>query len=124
MNITFNFNQFCAFGLTSSRYSEIYQVFRSFTGIPDGVYAGAAELDAWLHSDDLHQGYVDEALGAFWMIRGTPYYKGIVEHAIATELAMLNVKRNLGALHRGDGSFKALKDAKKELTDLLASIEW
>jgi len=150
MRILFTFSEMEAFALSQSRYSEIYDLVRSYLGVEKGTYFGPQSLERVLREDgvpftrwavmldengivtddverfsDLSKTQQEEQIAwCYWSIRSEQYPCEIYFHAIAVEYAKNLVQRTLKKVKAGEARVSELAKAKRALIDLLLEIEW
>lgn len=150
MRILFTFSEMEAFSLAQSRYSQIYDLVRSYCSIERGRHFSTESLERVLREDgcpftqwavmlnedgvviddvervsDLSKTQREENVAwRYWSIRSEHYPCEIYFHAIAVEHAKNRVQRMLNAVKAGDARVSDLAKAKKALIELLLEIEW
>lgn len=150
MRILFTFSEMEAFALAQSRYSQIYDLVRSYCGIEPGTHFGPVSLERVLREDgvpftqwavmldeygvvtddverfrDLSKTQQEEQVAwTYWSIRSEHYPCEIYFHAIQVEYAKNQVQRKLVKVKAGEARVSELAKAKRVLIDLLLEIEW
>jgi len=150
MRILFTFSEMEAFALAQSRYSQIYDLVRSYCDVAQGVYFGPTALERVLREDgvpftqwavmlnddgivtddverysDLSESQQKASVAwTYWSIRSEHYPCEIYFHAIAVEKAKTVVQLTLNKVKTGKAQVSSLAKAKKALIELLLEIEW
>lgn len=124
MNIVFTYNQVCLIQIAAVRRSEIYELVRSYLGIPAGRLWTNIDLKTALTDDTFTKYSVGDSANIYFSIRGTEFCLPTVLDAIGVEIAIEDIQTSLNAFTNNEISLSAVAKTVKRAKALVDAVEW
>lgn len=124
MKIVFTYNQVCLIQIAAVRRSEIYELVRSYLGVPDGRLWTNLDLKTALTDDTFTKYSLGDSADIYFSIRGTEFCLQTVLDAIDVEIAIEDIQTSLNYFTINEASLSTVAKTVKRAKALIDAVEW